>query len=677
MNLIRRFFFTILCNLCGVVAAQQVFYVSPNGNDKSNGSIKAPWRTFQHAVNSVRKYRSVNPGVPVKVLFASGTYYMDRTIKFLKEDSGTSSSPIVYKAMDNAKPVFSGSIPLRSWKKVRDKKVLSKLSEDISDNLYVCDIPESFNVKSLPAKTGIRIPLNNISERLEGFRSELVCNDKFQTLSRYPNKGFIYIDEIMSQPDKIDINKDVKFKWRNSRISKWKDETEVYLGGYWKWDWCDEYQKVSKIDDVDSCIILSKPYHSRGYKNNAPFWGVNLLCELDSISEYYIDRKQNKIYWCPENFQNIKSLKVGLTSFSEPYMVEFDDCSNIIFDGLTFRDGATIGLRINNGENIKVKSCCFICFSESAIHIFGGKDHQISGCLMKEFGERVIQIIAGNKKDLVPANHMLDNNIIQNFSIVKRTYEPAVYFSGTGLSIVNNYFSDCPSSALRIDGNEVLIEYNEFVNLVQESDDQGVIDMWKDLSNQGVRICNNYFQDIKGGTKYGSAAVRFDDMISGTVVRGNIFNRAGSRFFGAIQIHGGKENTVENNLFYNCLAAISFTQYSMDAWKLQLESSLMKDKHYKKADISSEKYRKKYPILKDLYSNLNKNHVWHNLIVNCNIPYLREGDYNNLVRNYFIDRIDKPIEYFYSEEVLKQFGLKKLEREKMGVKSNIWINDIE
>ena len=51
-----------------------------------------------------------------------------------------------------------------------------------------------------------------------------------------------------------------------------------------------------------------------------------------------------------------------------------------------------------------------------------------------------------------------------------------------------------------------------------------------------------------------------DDAISGTVVYG-VFYRCSAGLFGAVQIHGGKENVVDNNLFIDCRYAVSFSPW--------------------------------------------------------------------------------------------------------------------
>lgn len=671
----RQLIFSLMLVVGTAAWGQRVFYVSPQGNDRHEGSQSAPWQTFDRAVSGVRTFRAAHPGEAVEVRFADGVYPMTRMVRLGAADSGTPEAPIVYRAMDGAHPVFSGGIRLKDWKLAdAGRRKSGRLPESVVGRVYVCPLPRTFNRNLQPVKTGQRVPLNERWKRIDTVRTDLICNNRFQTLARYPNRGFLRIGKVLSQPDGQHPDAPIRFACDDARVRKWTAEPDVCLGGYWCWDWCDEYQRAEAVTADSGVFTLKPPSHDYGYRTGASFWGLNLLCELDSVSEYYVDREAGRVYWYPEEGTDPNRAEVALTHFSDPYMVEMNNCSHVTLEGLTFRDGATVGVHISGGEDVKVASCRFLCFSESAFHIDGGKSHRITGCVMKHFGERVMQIKGGDRRELIPAGHCVDNNIVQDFSIIKRTYEPAVYFNGTGLRIAHNYFSDCPSSALRIDGSEVDIEYNEFVRLVKESDDQGVIDMWFDLANQGVRIRHNYFQDIKGGTLHGSAAVRLDDMISGVVVSGNIFNRAGFRNFGAVQIHGGKENLVENNLFYGCLAAVSFTPWSRENWLSMQQRPDARKRHYEDARIDSEKYLARYPALRDLNANINCNFVRNNLIVNCSALYLREGGYNRLAENHFIDRTDRPVSYFCQSDVLRRYGMLDLERDRMGVEHNVWMD---
>jgi hypothetical protein len=84
LKIILSFIFTFtlltLLSVKNVFAAS--YYVSTSGSDSNPGTSSSPWRTVQHAVNTV------NPGDTIFIY--AGTYY--ENVKLQK--SGTSSAPI-------------------------------------------------------------------------------------------------------------------------------------------------------------------------------------------------------------------------------------------------------------------------------------------------------------------------------------------------------------------------------------------------------------------------------------------------------------------------------------------------------------------------------------------------------------------------------------------------------
>ena len=152
-----------------------------------------------------------------------------------------------------------------------------------------------------------------------------------------------------------------------------------------------------------------------------------------------------------------------------------------------------------------------------------------------------MRVNGGDRKTLTPGHHYVETCTVSDISRLKRTYTPAVLLDGCGNRIAHNQFERMPSSALRIEGNDQVIELNLIRNVVQESDDQGGLDCFGNPLFRGLVIRWNHWQDITGGTHCGAAGVRLDDMISGVAIYGNIFERCGAVLFGGVQVHGGKE----------------------------------------------------------------------------------------------------------------------------------------
>lgn len=81
------------------------FYIAPNGNDEQSGTKEAPFATLERAREAVRSMKH-NEGLPdggVNVYLRGGIYPMSSTFTLDEEDSGTASSPIVYRSYEDEK----------------------------------------------------------------------------------------------------------------------------------------------------------------------------------------------------------------------------------------------------------------------------------------------------------------------------------------------------------------------------------------------------------------------------------------------------------------------------------------------------------------------------------------------------------------------------------------------
>ena len=220
---------------------------------------------------------------------------------------------------------------------------------------------------------------------------------------------------------------------------------------------------------------------------------------------------------------------------------------------------------------------------------------------------------------------VVENCCIHHLSRIDHTYTPGVLFDGVGARASNNLIHDVASSALRLNGNDHLVERNEVTRVVLESDDQGGVDMWGNATFRGNVFRNNYFHHLGNwaGTNetllHGQAGIRLDDAISGVLVEGNIFHKcsAGKIGFGGVQIHGGKDNLLTGNLFVDCRAAVSFTAWGRERW-LQFVATAMED-----SAIDPALYLKRYPELARLKDDPDVNIVRGNAIVRCGCMFLR------------------------------------------------------
>lgn len=126
----------------------------------------------------------------------------------------------------------------------------------------------------------------------------------------------------------------------------------------------------------------------------------------------------------------------------------------------------------------------------------------------------------------------------------------------------------------------------------------------------------------------GAAGARPDDAICGVLVEGNVFYRSsgsGRMGFGGLQINGGKENVISNNIFAGNRTAISISAWGEKRWR---------DDAAKRLDtINAALYIARYPTLAQLAEDHDVNLIHSNLVYDCEEVFLRDASRNKTERN--------------------------------------------
>lgn len=664
---LRQLAFGLLLVFMGCTSTDTIeFYVSPSGNDDHPGTRNAPFRSLAQAQLAVREKLKDQPTTSFIVNVQGGKYHLEQPFILTEDDSGREEAPVIYRAVKGEVPIFTGSVEIRNWKKLEEAELLGLLPETSRGAVWVADVTEA--------------GLTNFGDATTlGKRPELFCDGQLQTLARWPNEGFVRAGKVkggtLKPQDYLKRQGTVEgiFEYIDQRLNRWANENDVHFGGYWYWDWADAFQRLDKIDTLSRTIFLREPFHHYGYRDSLRFFGLNLFSEIDAPGEWYLDRANGQLFWYPPEGKNPNEASVTISVFDAPFMVEVQNGSHIQLEGLTFQEGRGSAISVTGGANCRITHCRIERFGRDGIHIIDGTDHHIVGCFLRTFGHGGIKIKGGDRKTLTPARHLIENTVVEHFSLFKRTYEPAVHMDGCGTTVRNNRFRFSSSSAMRIEGNDFLVEYNEISHVVKESDDQGGLDMFYNPAYRGNIIRYNRWSDIRGGTVHGAAGVRLDDMISGVLIHGNIFERCGALHFGGVQIHGGKDNVVTNNLFYDCFAAISFSPWGEKRWTDQLESAVIRKKIFEDVDIRSELYQSRYPELSQLAVNPDVNTLKNNLIVDCEHDFLRDNGLQLMENNTSLTSNGKDVTYFCSGEVLKTYQMEPIPIDRIGPKRNPWL----
>src|SRR3954471_12719525 len=132
-------FFTMCIGLA-VQAAD--IYVAPGGLDTNPGTKEKPMATVAMALRKAREMRRVNdPAITngIHIIIANGVYAFSEPLFVRPEDSGTPETPTVIEAPPGAKPVFSGGIAVKGWRKATEK--MAGLPAAAQGKVWVADAP--------------------------------------------------------------------------------------------------------------------------------------------------------------------------------------------------------------------------------------------------------------------------------------------------------------------------------------------------------------------------------------------------------------------------------------------------------------------------------------------------------------------------------------------------------
>ena len=584
-----------------------VFFVALNGADTNPGTKEQPFATIQRGLDAVvgLKAKGELPKGGVRICLREGVYPIHEGLKLSDAHSGGTGAPVVIAAYENEVVRLNGGTPLHDFKPIQDNAILSRLPEESRGKVMVADL-KAQGLSSFP-------PL-----AYRGFGSkfttsvELYFDGKPMIPARWPNEGFVRTKKVL-EPGSLKEQQGSLFEYDADRPARWQQARDIWMNGYWYYDWADNAIGVASID-VAKHQIRTIQTSNYGMRENQPYYVFNLLEEIDQPGEWYLDRESGRLYFYPPSDPN--AAQIALTTIAEP-LITINAASYVRLEGLTVEMGASDGIVARDCAYTYVTGCRIRQLAGTGVNFQGGHDCGILSSDLYALGRRGVEIIGGDRKTLTPGRHFVENCRIHDFSRIDRTYTPAVQIEGVGNRIAHNEFYDSPCHAIRLEGNDHVVEYNNIHDVVRESDDQGGIDLFLNLGYRGNILRFNYWHDIASGRACGQAGIRLDDAISGTCIYGNVFQRCSESLFGGVQIHGGKDNWVDNNVFVDCKYGISFSQWGKERWKTFLDSDSTKKLLYEDVDISKPPYTTRYPALATLQEGIDVNMVWRNIVLNC------------------------------------------------------------
>jgi hypothetical protein len=526
-------------------------YVSPKGMDHWSGSLPeanrsatdGPVATLDRAFALARECSG-----SVKIQLRGGVF----TRPLLAADScgGTALHPWRVGPYRGETVILRGSTPIAGWEPVSSDAVRDRLPSASRPNVLEVDL-RTAGVSEIPELTQRGSP-----------PIELFCDGKRMPLSRYPETGWSLIADVPQTGDSL-LNEGLarerrfdnvpvgrhygRFSYAGDRPSGWKNTEELWLHGYWTWDWSDSYQRVKSIDVAKKEITVALPHHNYGYTRNQRYAFYNVLEELDRPGEWALDRKADKIYFWPPS----STARVTISAGEGP-LARLRHCAHIVISGMTFEENRGGGILLEQCDSVVVAGCTFTRLGADAAVIRGGTRSGLQSCDIYDVAMGGIRIEAGDRQTLTPGGDFSVNNHIHHYSTWLRTGQYGVWLWGVGNRLANTSIHDAPFEAIYVTGNDHLIEYNDIHDVCRESGDAGALHTGRDWTWRGNVIRYNYWHHLQGPGLHGVMGVYLDDWASGFTVYGNLFYRAGR----AMMVGGGRDNIVQNNIFLGCAPSV-------------------------------------------------------------------------------------------------------------------------
>lgn len=552
-----------LCAFAGsTLAEENVFYVSPAGNDAWTGTKPAPtpgaddgpWATLARAQQGVRATHGAQPGQAVTVLLRDGRYPLAAPLVFTPEDSGSPDATVTWAAFPGEHPVLDGGRRIEGFRVEGDRWKLT--------------LPE-------------------VAAGKWAF-SELFVAGQRRQRARTPNTDFLRMSgpapPVRDASGQEQTREKTAFAFRRGDLRPWAGWQDAQVTLMHSWE--NSIHRISSIDEEQCILTLASPlkeWWTIGYWERAARYSVENFAEaLDAPGEWFLDVHTGELTYLPMPGETPEQTDVVAPVTGAFLLVEGkpDDgrfVDDLVFRGLTFQHAdwrlAPAGnsstqaavevpatVTADGARRLQIADCTLAHTGTYGVWFRRGcVDCRIERCELFDLGAggvRLGEAAMPETEAALTRGCVVDNNHIHHYGEVypagvgvfitqasdsrvsHNTIHDGYY---TGVSIGWNW-GDGPT---RAHGNR--IEFNHIHHVLRQrlSDGAGIYTLG---TSPGTVLRNNLIHDVFSyDAPYLAWGIYLDAVSNQILVENNVCYDVQN---GGLMFHNGSfENTIRNNIF--------------------------------------------------------------------------------------------------------------------------------
>lgn len=535
----------------GAIAEAAVLEITvrPDGSQLKPGEVRCPAMPVPRCIAGLTEavaliqhpeWRRALDGrfAKVNLRLAAGTYRLVTPLS-LRWVEGTMSKVRLDISGVGVKTVLSGAAMVTHWRAVATGEALTRVTPAAQGQVRVAD------VSGLALSLGSSAPPRGFGLTIRPTLTEVFYRNAPQPLAAWPNSGY---GRVMRSVELPAADKKT-FAVAGRMVREWQNEPDLQVFGYWFWDWAAQTYRIASRDVAANVMVLDGAGSSFGIKNGQRLRVENALIELDMPGEWYLDRTDAKLYFWPPKALRDDEVEISVLST----LLNIDSSHNVTVRDMVLEKTRGDAVVVKQSRDVVLDRVTIRHTGNRALIIEGGARCGVRNSVIEDTGEGGVALSGGNRQTLEPAGHFVTRNVIRRFSRLVKTSRYAVELAGVGQAVEGNTMSDAPHIAILFTGNDHRILGNEIFDVVKETGDAGAIYAGRDFTARGTVIEDNFLHDIRPySDKREVKGVYLDDQVSGMVVRRNIFARVQQ----PVVIGGGRDNVVEDNVFYESSPAI-------------------------------------------------------------------------------------------------------------------------